>query len=80
MIRKRAEKSDESATSFARWRAHMDITQQEAAKLLGKSRRQIISYERPDPKTHRPATPSHTDRIVMQALADKQALPEPWPE
>ena len=80
MSRKRANKVDEAATSFARWRAMLGITQDRAAELLGKSRRAVQAYERPDPKTKRCVVPSLTDRIVMDMLAKGVPLPTPWPE
>jgi DNA-binding XRE family transcriptional regulator len=80
MSRKRANKIETASTNFARWRAMLSITQDEAAILLGKSRRAVQAYERPDPKTGRPAKPSYTDRVVMDMLAKGAALPSPWPE
>ena len=58
----------------------MGITQDRAAILLGKSRRAIQAYERPDTKTGRPAVPAYTDRVVMDMLAKGQDIPTPWPE
>lgn len=80
MSRKRAGKIENAATSFARWRAMMGITQDEAAALLAKSRRAVQAYEHPDPKTGKPVTPSYTDRVVMDMLAKGIPLPTPWPE
>jgi predicted transcriptional regulator len=80
MSRKRAKKIEDAATSFARWRAMMGITQDEAAAMLAKSRRAIQAYERPDAKTGKAVSPSYTDRIVMDMLAKGLALPSPWPE
>jgi len=80
MSRKRTEKIESAATSFARWRAMMGITQDRAGELLGKKRRTIQAYERPDPKTGKPARPSYTDRVVMDMLAKGYPLPDPWPE
>ena len=58
----------------------LDLTQEQAAELLGKKRRTVQAYERPDPKTGRPAKPSYTDRIVMDMLAKNVPVPQPWPE
>lgn len=80
MSRKRANKIENAATSFARWRTMLGLTQQEAADLLQKSRRAVQAYETPDPKTGKPVTPSYTDRIVMDMLAKGLAIPTPWPE
>lgn len=80
MSRKRAKKIEDAATSFARWRAMLGITQDEAATLLAKSRRAVQAYERPDPKTGKAVSPSYTDRIVMDMLAKGLPLPSPWPE
>ena len=57
----------------------LGLTQAEAAEALRKSRRAIQAYERPDPKTGRPVTPSFTDRVVMDLLA-KGCDPQPWPQ
>lgn len=80
MSRKRAEKIEHAATSFARWRIMLGLTQDEAAVLLDKSRRAIQTYERPDPKTGKIVVPSYTDRIVMDLMAKGVTLPTPWPE
>lgn len=80
MVRKHAIKVDEAATSFARWRRMLGLSQIEAAKKLGKGRSAVQAYERPDPKTGRPAIPSYTDRIVMDMLAKDVDIPQPWPE
>lgn len=79
MSKKRANKIDEAITSFGRWRAMMGITQDRAAELLGKGRRIIQAYERPDPKTGKQAVPAYTDRVVMDMLAKKQQIVA-WPE
>jgi len=80
MSRKHASKIEEAATSFARWRAMLGITQDRAAELLGKKRRTVQAYERPDPKTGRPAAPSYTDRVVMDMIAKGQEISSPWPD
>jgi DNA-binding XRE family transcriptional regulator len=79
MSRKRANKIDDATTSFARWRAMLGITQEHAAELLGKKRRTVQSYERPDPKTGVAVKPSYTDRVAMDMIAKGQIL-SPWPE
>lgn len=58
----------------------LGITQDRAAELLGKGRRAVQAYERPDPKTGRPVTPSYTDRVVMDMLAKGAKNPSAWPE
>lgn len=80
MSRKRANKLETASTSFARWRIMLGLTQDEAAALLGKSRRAVQNYERPDPKTGKTIIPSYTDRIVMDLMAKGVTLPTPWPE
>jgi hypothetical protein len=79
MHRKRAKKADSldaASTNFARWRLMLGLTQDEAARILGKGRRTVQDYERATD----PAKPSYTDRIVMDMIAKKQPLPIPWPE
>lgn len=68
------------ATSFARWRAELGLTQRQAAARLQKSRRTIQTYESPDTKTGRPVTPSFAVRILMEMIASGRELPRPWPE
>ena len=80
MSGKRANKIETAATSFVRWRTMLGLTQDQAGELLGKSRRTIQTYERPDPKTGKFVVPSYTDRIVMDLLAKGTPLPTPWPE
>ena len=80
MSSKRANKIDAAATSFARWRIMLGLTQDEAAVLLGKSRRAIQTYERPDSHTGKIVIPSYTDRIVMDLMAKGVPLSTPWPE
>jgi DNA-binding XRE family transcriptional regulator len=80
MSRKRAEKIETAATSFARWRLMLGLTQDEAAAKLQKSRRAIQAYERPDPKTGRPAVPDYPARVVMDMMAKGETIPQPWPE
>jgi hypothetical protein len=80
MIGKRAKKIEKAANSFVRWRAMLDITQDQAAELLGKSRSAVQAHERPNTKTGKCSVPSYTDRIVMDLLAKGVSLPTPWPE
>jgi DNA-binding XRE family transcriptional regulator len=80
MSRKRAEKIETAATSFARWRLMLGLTQDEAAAKLQKSRRAIQAYERPDPKTGQPVVPDYTVRVVMDLMAKGVTIPQPWPE
>lgn len=80
MSRKRAEKIEGATTSFARWRLMLGLTQDEAAEKLHKSRRAIQAYERPDPKTGRPAVPDYAARVVMDMMAKGMSIPQPWPE
>jgi len=56
------------------------LTQEEAAAKLGKSRRAIQAYERPDPKTGRTAKVDLCTRIVMDMLNRGTPLPTPWSE
>ena len=78
MSRKRANKIENAATGFERWRLMLGLTQAEAAERLGKSRRAIQNYERPDQKTGKYAKPDYAIRILMAVLAQGDSPPTPW--
>jgi transcriptional regulator with XRE-family HTH domain len=80
MSRRRASNIEKASTSFERWRLMLSLTQAEAAEKLGKSRRAVQNYERPDPKTNKTATPDYAVRVLMQILAQGGTPPTEWPE
>lgn len=54
----------------------LDLTQEEAARRLGKSRRAVQDYERTD----KPVVPDYAARVLMDMMAKGQEPPSPWPE
>ena len=74
MSKKHASKVESASTPFARWRAMLGITQDEAARRLGKkSRRAITAYETGE------VDPDYCTRVTMQLIAHG-APPTPWPD
>jgi DNA-binding transcriptional regulator YiaG len=76
MRRKRANKIESAATSFARWRLMLGLSQEEAAARLHKSRRAVQDYER----ATKPVVPDYAARVLMDIMAKGQEPPSPWPE
>ena len=73
MSKKRATKIDMASTSFARWRAMLGLTQDEAAKRLDMGRRAITAYETGE------RVPDYCVRVTMQMLAHGPQTTA-WPE
>lgn len=66
-------------TSFARWRRKMDLTQEQASRLLGVTLRTVQHWESGKTAAGADSAPSYPIRIAMAALARSPGM-EPWPE
>ena len=61
------------ANGFVRWLDELELTKEQAAKLLGKTVRAIENYERGV------VVPPLDTRMLMDAIAQGYK-PRPWPE
>jgi DNA-binding transcriptional regulator YiaG len=68
-----------SNTSFARWRKRMDLTQEQAARVLGVTLRTVQHWESGKTSAGADSSPPYPVRLAMAALAKSPEM-EPWPE
>lgn len=54
----------------------LDLTQDEAARKLGRSRRAVQDYERAE----RPVVPDYAARVLMDMIAKGHEPGSAWPE
>jgi DNA-binding XRE family transcriptional regulator len=68
-----------SNTSFARWRAKMDWTQEQCARTLGVALRTVQHWDSGKTSAGADSAPPYAVRLAMAALLKNPEL-EPWPE